>query len=254
MSGISLKGKVAIVTGGSSGIGRATALKFAGEGAKVVVADVGIKGGEGTVKQIQEMGGEAVFVKTDVTQATEVKNLIQTAVSTYGRLDCAANNAGITGVPSPVDEVTEENWQATIDINLKGIWLCMKYEIPQMLKNGGGAIVNTASIVSVIGFRASSPYSASKHGVLGLTKSAALEYATEGIRINAVSPGFISTPIVDDLLRLDAQIESQMIALTPMGRMGKSEEIAEAIVWLCSYKASFVTGHNLVVDGGVIIQ
>lgn len=249
-----VEGKVAIVTGGSSGIGQAAALGFAREGAKVIVADVGVEGGKETVKLIREMGGEAVFVQTDVTRAAEVETLIQKAVATYGRLDCAFNNAGIMGAIALTAEGTEENWQVTIDVNLKGVWLCMKYEIPQMLKNGGGAIVNTASVVSLVGFRGLSAYSASKHGVLGLTKSAALEYATAGIRINAVSPGAIRTPLVDAAVRLDPQIEAQLIALEPIGRMGTPEEIAEAVVWLCSDEASFVTGHTLVVDGGMVIQ
>jgi len=249
-----LEEKVVIVTGGGSGIGRATSLWFAREGAKVIVADVGVEGGKETVKLIREMGGEAVFVQTDVTRAAEVETLIQKAVATYGRLDCAFNNAGIMGAIALTAEGTEENWQVTIDVNLKGVWLCMKYEIPQMLKNGGGAIVNMASVVSLVGFRGLSAYSASKHGVLGLTKSAALEYATAGIRINAVSPGAIRTPLVDAAVRLDPQIEAQLIALEPIGRMGTPEEIAEAVVWLCSDEASFVTGHTLVVDGGMVIQ
>ena len=183
-----------------------------------------------------------------------MENLVQKTVAAYGRLDCAFNNAGITGMLALTAEQTEENWQAVIDINLKGIWLCMKYEIPQMLKNGQGSIVNMASVVSLVGFWGLSAYSASKHGVLGLTKSAALEYATAGIRINAVGPGAIRTPLVDAAVRLDPQIEAQLIALEPIGRMGTPEEIAEAVVWLCSDEASFVTGHTLVVDGGMVIQ
>lgn len=245
-----LEGKVAIVTGGGSGIGRAASLGFAREGAKVVVADVNVKGGNETVAFIHEQGGEGYFIKTDVTQAVEVENMVQKTVTIFGRLDCAFNNAGITGTLAPITEQVEENWQTVMDINLKGIWLCMKYEIPQMLKHRRGSIVNMASIVSLVGFRSLSIYCASKCGVIGLTKTAALEYADAGIRINALSPGAIRTPITETTFQLDPEFEAHLISLAPMRRIGTPDEIAEAVIWLCSDKASFITGHNMIVDGG----
>ncbi|MEN6393605.1 MAG: SDR family oxidoreductase [Anaerolineaceae bacterium] len=248
------EGKVALVTGASSGIGRASALAFAREGAKVIVADVLVEGGEETVRMIKEAGGEALFVKTDVSKASEVENLIHKAVETYGRLDCASNNAGIEGQSAPTADCTEENWDRTININLKGAWLCMKYEIPQMLKQGGGAIVNTASVAGLVGFQGLPAYSASKGGIIQLTRVAALEYAKAGIRVNAVCPGVIRTSMVERLQGGQAEAEAGFIAMEPVGRMGKPEEIAEAIVWLCSDAASFVTGHPMVVDGGLVAQ
>ena len=248
------EGKVALVTGASSGIGRASALAFAREGAKVIVADVLVEGGEETVRMIKEAGGEALFVKTDVSKASEVENLIHKAVETYGRLDCANNNAGIEGQSAPTADCTEENWDRTININLKGAWLCMKYEIPQMLKQGGGAIVNTASVAGLVGFQGLPAYSASKGGIIQLTRVAALEYAKAGIRVNAVCPGIIRTSMVERLQGGQAEAEAGFIAMEPVGRMGKPEEIAEAIVWLCSEAASFVTGHPMVVDGGLVAQ
>lgn len=248
------EGKVALVTGASSGIGRASALAFAREGAKVIVADVLVEGGEETVRMIKEAGGEALFVKTDVSKASEVENLIHKAVETYGRLDCASNNAGIEGKSAPTADCTEENWDRTININLKGAWFCMKYEIPQMLKQGGGAIVNTASVAGLVGFQGLPAYSASKGGIIQLTRVAALEYAKAGIRVNAVCPGVIRTSMVERLQGGQAEAEAGFIAMEPVGRMGKPEEIAEAIVWLCSDAASFVTGHPMVVDGGLVAQ
>ncbi len=249
-----LEDKVALVTGGGSGIGRATALVFAREGAKVVVADVLTEGGEETVQRIKEAGGKAIFVKTDVSKAAEVVALVDSAVSTYGRLDYAFNNAGIEGNMAPTADCTEENWDRVIDINLKGVWLCMKYEIPEMLKRGGGAIVNTASVAGLIGFQGSPAYCASKGGVIQLTKVAALEYATRGIRVNAVCPGIIRTPMVERATGGKPELEVQFTALEPVGRMGAPEEVAEAVVWLCSDAASFVTGHPMVVDGGFVAQ
>jgi NAD(P)-dependent dehydrogenase (short-subunit alcohol dehydrogenase family) len=249
-----LEGKIALVTGGSSGIGRATALAFAREGAKVVVADVQVEGGQETERMIKEAGGEAIFVKTDVSDAAEVERLINKAVKTYGRLDCAHNNAGIEGVTAPTADCTEENWDRTISINLKGVWLCMKYEIPQMLKKGGGAIVNTASVAGLVGFQGLPAYCASKGGIIQLTRTSALEYAAKGVRINAVCPGVIRTPMIERVTGGKPEAEAQFTALEPIGRMGTPEEIAEAVVWLCSDAASFVTGHPMVVDGGLVAQ
>ena len=253
MAGL-LEGKVALVTGGASGIGRATALAFAREGAKVVIADVAVEDGEETVRMIEESGGKAIFVETDVSQSDQVEALINKAVETYGRLDCAFNNAGIEGEQALTPDCTEENWDRVININLKGVWLGMKYEIPQMLKQGGGAIVNMSSVAGLVGFPSSPAYVASKHGILGLTKTAALEYATEGIRVNAVCPGVIRTPMVERATGGDPEVEAQFAAMEPVGRMGKPEEVAEAVVWLCSDAASFVTGHSMVVDGGLVAR
>src|SRR5437867_8084998 len=244
--------KVAFVTGAGSGIGRASALTFAREGAKVVVADVVVEGGEETVGMIKRAGGEALFVRADVSQAAEVEALINKTLATYGRLDCAHNNAGIEGAVATTAECTEENWDRIIIINLKGVWLCMKYEIPQMLKQGGGAIVNTASTAGLVGLEGSPAYCASKGGVIQLTRAAALDYAKVGIRVNAVCPGVIRTPMVERLVGTEA--EAGLIAMEPIGRMGKPEEVAEAVVWLCSDAASFVTGNAMPVDGGLVAQ
>lgn len=249
-----LEDKVALVTGGGSGIGRASALTFAREGAKVIVADVVVEGGEETMQMIREAGGEAIFVKADVSKAAEVEALINKAVETYGRLDCALNNAGIEGIKAPTVDCTEENWDRTININLKGVWLCMRCEIHQMLKQGGGAIVNTSSTAGLVGVQGRPAYVASKHGVVGLTKAAALEYAKAGIRINAVCPGSIRTPMMERIIGGDPQEEALQIARQPVGRLGSPEEVAEAVVWLCSDAASFVTGHIMAVDGGWVAQ
>jgi NAD(P)-dependent dehydrogenase (short-subunit alcohol dehydrogenase family) len=253
MAGL-VAGKVALVTGASSGIGRATALAFARQGAKVVVADVTGEGGEETVALVQKAGGEAVFVKTDVSKAVEVEALVAKAVATYGRLDCAYNNAGIAGKSKTVVEDTEDNWDRILAINLKGVWLCLKYEIVQMLKQGGGAIVNTASDAGLIGVRRGGAYVASKHGVVGLTKTAALEYAKAGIRVNCVCPGPIDTPMLQGIGGRNQAMIERMVAAQPGGRLGKPEEIAEAAVWLCSDAASFVTGLPMPVDGGYTAQ
>jgi NAD(P)-dependent dehydrogenase (short-subunit alcohol dehydrogenase family) len=246
--------EVSLVTGGASGIGRAAALAFAREGAKVVVADVQAEGGEETVRMIRETGGQATFVKTDVSKAAEVEMLVKKAVDTYGRLDFAFNNAGTEGTMAPTADCTEDNWDRTISINLKGIWLCMKHEIPQMLKQGSGAIVNMASVAGLVGFRGLPAYCASKGGVVQLTRTAALEYAKAGIRVNVVCPGVIRTPMVERLLSGRPEAEEGFIAMEPVGRMGKPEEVAEAVVWLCSDAASFVTGHPMTVDGGLVAQ
>ena len=249
-------GKVALVTGGASGIGRATALTFAREGAKLIIADMQEDGGQQTVHMIREQGGDATFVQVDVSRAVEVEAMVSATVETYGRLDCAHNNAGIGSRPRVrLHELSEEGWDQVMSINLKGVWLCMKYEILQMLLQGHGAIVNTASIMGLVGsWSRSGAYNASKHGVVGLTKTAALEYATAGIRVNAVCPGYIRTPLIAEALASNPEMEAQIIARHPVGRMGRPEEIAEAVVWLCSDAASFVTGHTMTVDGGYVAQ
>ena len=251
---LGFENKVALVTGGGSGIGRACALAFAREGAKVVVADVMERGGEETVQMIREAGGESIFVKTDVSKAADVEALVKRAVDTYGRLDCGINNAGIEGINAPTADYTEENWNRVININLKGVWLCMKYEIPEMQKQGGGAIVNMASVAGLVGFQGMPAYCASKGGIIQLTKVAALEYAKAGIRVNAVCPGVIRTPMVERLTGGNPETEAQFTVMEPVGRMGTPEEIAESVVWLCSDAASFVTGHPMVVDGGLTAQ
>jgi len=251
----SLGGKVALVTGGGSGIGRATALAFARAGAKVVVSDVNAGGGEATVDHVKQVGGQATFVAADVTQAGEVAALVARTVEICGRLDYAFNNAGISSaalVPdgTPIHDYPEEAWDRLIDINLKGVWLCMKYELPQMLRQGGGAIVNAASIMGLVG-GANFAYNASKHGVVGLTKSAALFYAAQSIRVNAVCPGYVRTPMTERIWS-DPERAREIAARHPMGRFGTAEEVAETVVWLCSDAASFVTGVALPVDGGYV--
>jgi len=249
-----LDSKVALVTGGASGIGRATALTFAREGAKLVIADMNEEGGQQTVHLITEKGGEAIFVKTDVSKAVEVQALISKAVETYGRLDCAHNNAGIAGgVRALSADYPEERWHQVIAVNLTGVWLCMKYELAQMRSQGSGAIVNTASAAGLVGGRGMSAYVASKHGVVRLTKTAALEYAQQGIRVNCVCPGVIQTPMTKRGLN-DPELRARLIASEPMGRVGTPEEVAEAVVWLCSDAASFVTGHTMTIDGGFVAQ
>ncbi|MGD1703959.1 SDR family oxidoreductase [Dapis sp. BLCC M229] len=250
------EGKVALITGGSSGIGRATALAFAQKGAKIVIASRRKKESEETVAMIEEISSEAIFVKTDITQATEVENLVNQTINSYNRLDYAFNNAGIEGIFGPSIEQTESNWNHIIDTNLKGVWLSMKYQIPQMLKNGRGAIVNNGSMLGLIGAANASIYCASKHGVIGLTKAVALEQATAGIRINTVCPGVIQTDMVDRAFGKDddSEAKAQIVAAHPIGRIGKPEEVANAVVWLCSDAASFITGHSLTIDGGYTVQ
>jgi len=247
-----MAGKVAMVTGAASGIGRATAVAFGREGAKVVVSDVDAKGGEDTVGRIRALNEEALFVRCDVTKAAETEALVKKAAEAYGRLDYAHNNAGIAGAMGATADCAEEDWDRTIEVNLKGVWLCMKHEIRQMLSQRGGVIVNTASTAGLVGSKGAAAYAAASHGIVGLTKTAALEYAEAGIRVNAVCPGITRTPMIEQLLRKNPQIEPQMIARIPLGRMASPEEIAAAVVWLCSDAAAFVTGHALVADGGVI--
>lgn len=244
--------KVVIVTGGASGIGRAAALAFAKRGAKVAVADW--TENQETVQLITASGGEAIFIKCDVSKAADVKAMVEKTVATFGRLDYAFNNAGIEGASALTKDCSEENWDKTIDVNLKGIWLCMKYEIPEILKQGKGAIVNCSSVAGLVGFQGLPAYVASKHGVVGLTKTAALEYAQLGIRVNAVCPGVIQTPMIDRLTGTNKEAIDQFTKLEPVGRFGQPEEIANAVIWLCSDKASFVTGHAMAVDGGFVAQ
>jgi NAD(P)-dependent dehydrogenase (short-subunit alcohol dehydrogenase family) len=246
------EGKVALVTGGTSGIGRETAILFAKKGARVVVAGRREIEGKATVEVIQRAGGEGIFVKTDVSHASEVKALVERTVEAFGGLDYAFNNAGIEGKWAPIVEQSEEDWDRTIDINLKGTWLCLKYELQQMLKQKrAGAIVNNSSVAGFIGSYGAAAYSATKHGVLGLTKSAALEVAKNGIRVNAVCPAVIETPMADRLFG-EPEVNKRLLELHPIGRFGKSLEVAEAVVWMCSSAAGFMTGQSLVLDGGLL--
>lgn len=250
-----LKGKIALVTGGSSGIGRAAALLFAREGANVVVADIDERGGEETVSRIGDEKGEARFIRTDISKSVDVDALIKSIVGLHGRLDCAFNNAGILGDIVSVVDHTEDMWHRTFETNLKGTWLCMKHEIPQMLAQGKGAIVNTTSTAGVqIGSPFRSAYAASKAGIVSLTKGAALEYAEQGLRVNALCPSHTRTPLLEKFFKLRPELEASFIANTPMGRIATPEEVAEGALWLCSDASSFVTGQVLVVDGGYVTR
>jgi NAD(P)-dependent dehydrogenase (short-subunit alcohol dehydrogenase family) len=247
----SFAGKVAFVTGAASGIGRATALAFAREGASVVVADASEDGGRETARMIKEGGRRALAVRCDVTRAEDVKAALAKTVEAFGRLDFAFNNAGIEPrKPAPTAEYEEEEWNRIIDTNLRGVFLCMKHEIPLILKQGGGAIVNTSSGAGIIGIKGSPAYTAAKHGLIGLTKAAALDYAAQNIRVNAVAPGYIETPMMERFTGGTPEGRAKVIAEEPVGRMGTPEEIAAAVLWLCSDTAAFVIGHALVVDGG----
>ncbi len=247
-----LQGKVAIVTGGTSGIGRDAAVLFAKAGAKVVVAGRRESEGNETMDLVRAAGGDGLFVKTDVSQAGEVQALVRKTVEKFGRLDIAFNNAGIEGSFTPVSEQSEEDWDRVIDINLKGVWLCLKYEIQQMLKQGsGGAIVNMASVAGLMGFAGAATYCASKHGVMALTKTAALENARSGIRVNVVCPAVIETPMGERIFGAP-EMKKFALGLHPIGRFGTPREVAEAVVWMCSDRASFMTGQSLVLDGGFL--
>ena len=246
--------KVALVTGGNAGIGRATAIAFANEGARVVVAARRVAEGEETVSLIRDAGGEAHFVKTDVTDKGDIEAMVAACISEYGGLDYAVNNAGIEGTPFvPAADYDEEAWDTVMDINLKGVWLSMKHEIPAMLKRGGGSIINMSSVAGLKGGRLGVAYYASKHGVIGLTKAAASEYAAQGIRINAVCPAVIKTAMVERAFLHDEQLAQRLTAMHPIGRIGEPEEVATVVMWLCSDGASFVTGHAHTVDGGFLI-
>src|ERR1700676_4749398 len=243
------QGKVALVTGGTSGIGRAAAVAYAREGAQVVVAGRRASEGEETVQLVRAQGGEAMFVPTDVAQEAQVKNLVGRTLEQFGRLDFAFNNAGIEQTPTPFLEQKVETYDQVMDVNVKGAWLSMRHEIPAMLKSGGGAIVNTSSALGVIAFPGVEIYVASKHAVIGLTKSAALEFGKQGIRVNAVLPAVIDTDMFERFAGEKPEFRAQVTAMHPIGRIGKSEEIADAAIWLSSSKSSFVTGHSLLVDG-----
>lgn len=247
-------GKVAFVSGASSGIGRATAMKFGISKAKVMVADVDVDAGLQTARLITDAGGTAEFVKCDVASESDVRAAIQATIRSFGRIDFAFNNAGTEGQQASSADCTSENWERVIQVNLTGVWYCMKYELEQMILQGSGVIVNCSSIAGVVGFPAIPAYVASKHGVLGLTKTAALEYAKKNIRINAVCPGVIETPMINRFTHGEATVLSALMSGEPVGRLGQPEEIAESVLWLCSDSSSFVIGHSLVVDGGWVVQ
>lgn len=251
--GTTFESDTAVVTGGGSGIGREIAKRFANEGANVVVADVDREGGRETVKTIESADGNAVFAETDVSDAADVESMVQAEVDTYGGLDVAVNNAGIEGETEPLADLSEDAWDRVIDINLKGVWLSMKYELPELVADGGGAAVNASSIAGLVA-AGGAPYVASKHGVIGLTRIAATQYASDDVRINAICPGVIDTPMVDRAEGEDPDAIEQFVGMQPLGRMGTSEEVANTIAWLCSDEASFVTGNAYPVDGGYLAQ
>lgn len=250
----SFEEKVVIVTGAAGGIGRATAARFAAEGATVVAVDVDDERGKETLQLIQTMGGHGLYIHTDVSDMTQVEQLIGTTLDRYGRLDCAFNNAAILGeTGNYVADYSVANWERILKIDLTGIFLCCKYEVAAMLKAGGGAIVNTSSSIGLVGDRGCVGYAAAKHGVVGITRAVALEYATENIRVNAIAPGIVRTAMIESFIAGDASVEAKMLEREPIGRMAQADEVAAAVVWLCSHDASFVTGHTLSVDGGQVV-
>jgi NAD(P)-dependent dehydrogenase (short-subunit alcohol dehydrogenase family) len=249
-----LDNKIVLITGASSGIGRAAAQLFAAEGAKVVVADIDAEGGEATVRAVRQAGGEAQFVRADVSEPADVEALLANIVDVHGRLDCAYNNAGILGEIVPLVDQSEAAWTQTIDTNLKGTWLCMKHEILQMLKQGSGAIVNTTATAGIKGSPNRSAYSASKAGIIAISKSAALEYAEYGLRINIICPSHTRSRMLEQFFELRPELEASFISSAPMGRIAAPEEVAEAALWLCSEASSFVTGHVLAVEGGYLAR
>jgi NAD(P)-dependent dehydrogenase (short-subunit alcohol dehydrogenase family) len=246
-------GKVALITGAGSGIGRSVAELYAQHGANVVVSDINNNAGKDTVEQIRQMGGNAIFVHADVANSRECRDLVEKITSHYGRLDFACNNAGIGGEANPTGEMSDEGWNRTIAINLSGVFFCMREEIKAMLRNGGGSIVNMASILGQVGFATACAYVSAKHGVVGLSRTAALEYAKAGVRVNAVGPAFIQTPMISGVTA-DANMEQALVNAHPLGRLGRPEEVAELVIWLSSDKASFVTGSYYAVDGGYLAQ
>jgi len=245
-----LSGKIALITGAASGIGRTAASVFAQHGARVVLADVQQDAGEAAVKELCEAGGDARFLRVDVTRESEVESMVKDIVAHYGRLDCAFNNAGIDGPIGHTADYATASWDQVVEVNLKGVWLCMKYEIPQMLAQGGGSIVNMASILGAVGVVNMPAYTAAKHGVLGVSRVAALEYAARGVRINGLCPGIIRTPLIADLIQQGMLSEPEMVSLMPIGRLGRPDEIGEAAAWMCSDGASLLVGHAMFVDGG----
>ena len=251
---VALADKVTLVTGAGSGIGRASALAFAQARAKVVVSDVDSKGGLETVRLIRDAGGEAIFVQADVSKSSDVANMVRLTVAEYGRLDVAHNNAGVEPVNASILDSSEEDWDRVIDINLKGVWLSMKHEIPAMLEQGGGSIVNTSSTVGHLGQSNMASYVASKHGVIGLTRAVALEFVHAGIRVNAVCPAVVATSMFERFTRGDDHVASTLISSLPMKRLIEPQEVADAVLWLSSDKAAYLNGHALVIDGGLSIQ
>ena len=246
-------GKVVLVTGGNAGIGRATARQFAKLGARVVVSGRRETEGHAVVAEIEELGGKAIFVKTDVSKESDVKAMVERTLATFGRLDCAFNNAGIEQALTPLPDQTEETYDQIMDVNVKGVWLSLKHEIPAMLQNGGGAIVNNSSVAGLIGFATAPIYAASKHAVAGLTKSVVLEYAKQNVRVNAVAPGAIETRMFRDFATAP-EVRQMLESAHPIGRIGRPEEIASTVIWLCSNDASFVTGQIFPIDGGYTAQ